>query len=186
MASSKATPINQLNNQFNNQNNDTLVNDILKEIDQTNVNNSDVGAKQAEYQMDPSVQPQVQFQEPDQNEIMQQQMMQQQMMQQQQNSQQVSPDMQQYQEQVMDPNMMFSGPGDMSINQSLTDRILDEVKNPLLVAVIFFAVNFKFLDQSLIKFVPKALSVNGDLTIIGQSIKALLAGVAFFLLKKFI
>ena len=185
MATSKATPINQLNNQFNNQNNDTLVNDILKEIDQTNVNNSDVGAKQAEYQMDPSVQPQVQFQEPDQNEMMQQQMMQQQMMQQQ-NSQQISPDMQQYQEPVMDPNMMFSGPGDMNINQSFSDRILNEVKNPLLVAVIFFAVNFKFLDQSLIKLVPKALSVSGDLTIIGQSIKALLAGVAFFLLKKFI
>merc|ERR1711907_446284 len=150
MAGSKATPINQLNNQFNQNNNDTLVNDILKEIDQTNVNNSDVGAKQAEYQMDSGVQPQVQFQEPEQT------------------------------------NMMFSGPGEMNINQSLTERIMEEVKNPLLVAVIFFAINFKFLDQSLIKLVPKALSVSGDLTIIGQSIKALLAGVAFFLLKKFI
>ena len=177
--SAKATPINQLNSQFP-QNNDNIVNDILKEIDQTNPNNQeetkdDMIARQASFQMDPSIQPGQQYQgEPD-------QMPPQQMMQ---------PDQQmQYVDQgQMDPSMLQNGyQMDMPVQQkTFTEKILDEMKNPLIVSVLFVLFSLKQLDTSVIKFIPKALSATGEITPIGLATKGLIVGVVFYLLKKFV
>ena len=46
--------------------------------------------------------------------------------------------------------------------------------------------NLKQLDSSVIKFIPKALGEDGNITTIGLLIKGLVAGVLFYLAKKFI
>merc|ERR1712227_1070386 len=180
-----STPINQIQNnqQFGGNQNDNLVNDILKEIDQTSTNqpmsNEDIGSKQAQYQMDPvhqqqpsqqqQQQPPPQQQYIDENamdpQMMQQQMMQEQMMQQQMNSQ-------------MDQgNMGYDMGGGPP--KTLVEKILEESKGPGIVALLFIALSFKQFDGQIIKFIPKALNATGEITNIGIIIKGLMAGLLF-------
>jgi len=191
MATSKATPINQLQSP-NNPNDNNLVNDILREIDQTNspggggeLSNEDIASRQAQYQMDPLAQSQQMMGEPDmgqptmeQQQMMQQQMEQQQMMQQQ----------QQQQQQMMGNNNMM---GDIdqiygSKPQSLLERIIDESKSPIIVATLCTLLCFKNVDTQVIKFIPKGLNSSGEITPIGLIAKGLIAGILFYLVKKFI
>jgi len=183
--SAKATPINQLQSSPNQQS-DTLVNDILREIDQTNNNpemsNDDIAAKQAQYQMDPVAQSQQYM--GDNVDPQQQQMMQQQMMQQQQQQQmmQQEPDMGQ-----MDPSLMYGGePSQTMVQKTLLERIIEESKSPIIVATLCVLVSYKGLDSQLIKFIPKGLSTTGEITTIGLIVKGLIAGILFYLVKKFI
>lgn len=180
MATAKATPINQLNSSYP-QNNDNIVNDILKEIDQTNTNQDEtrdeMTARQAQYQMDPSIQPQQQYSQEDQNNPgMQAQMMQQQ--------QDMPPD--QMYEQQIDPRLLQNQyQMDNIPQQTFTEKLIEELKNPVIVSILFVIFSFKQFDQSVIKFIPKALGSTGDLTPIGLCIKGLIVGTVFYLVKKF-
>merc|ERR1711934_792933 len=140
-----STPINQIQNnqQFGGNQNDNLVNDILKEIDQTSTNqpmsNEDIASKQAQYQMDPvhQQQPPPQQQAPQQQyidengmdpQMMQQQQQQQQMMQEQMMQQQMNNQMDQ-------GNMGYDMGG--GVPKTLVEKILEESKGPGIVALLF-------------------------------------------------
>merc|ERR1711998_465577 len=127
--------------------------------------------------MDPLAQSQQMMGEPD---MGQPTMEQQQMMQQQQQQQQ--------QQQMMGNNNMM---GDMdhlygSKPQSLLERIIDETKSPIIVATLCTLLCFKNVDTQVIKFIPKGLNSSGEITPIGLIAKGLIAGILFYLVKKFI
>ena len=194
---SKATPISQLQSaqsQFTNTN-DTIVNDILQEIESTNnQSNNDMSSQQVQYQMDTSTQP---------HQVMQQQQQQQQHQQQIPNEQphmiqQQQPPLTMHNSQFQE-NMspyMNESPSDMNGYHQFIEKptpetfslemILDETKLPLVVALLVVVFNLKQLDSSVIKFIPKALGEDGNITTIGLLIKGLVAGVLFYLAKKFI
>lgn len=187
MSTSKATPINQLQSTTN-QNDNSLVNDILREIDQTNsqggeLSNDDIAARQAQYQMDPIAQSQQMMQDSDMNQQqMEQQQMEQQMMQQQMMQQQ-----QQQQHQMMGNHNM--GDMDTMYNtkpKTLVEIIIEQSKSPIIVAVLCTLLSFKNVDTQIIKFIPKGLNANGEITPIGLITKGLVAGLLFYLVKKFI
>lgn len=192
---SKATPISQLQSaqsQFTNTN-DTIVNDILQEIESTNnQSNNDMSSQQVQYQMDPSAQ------QP--HQVMQQQHQQQQQIPNEQPHmiQQQQPPLTMHNSQFQE-NMspyMNESPSDMNGYHQFIEKptpetfslemILDETKLPLVVALLVVVFNLKQLDSSVIKFIPKALGEDGNITTIGLLIKGLVAGVLFYLAKKFI
>jgi hypothetical protein len=117
------------------------------------------------------------------NNMDQQQMEHQQQMEQQQMEQQM---MQQQQmmgsTQQMPDNMTF----DMKPNQTLFEKIIDESKSPIIVATLCILLCFKQVDTQVIKFIPKGLNANGEITTIGLLIKGLIAGLLFYITKKFI
>lgn len=69
--------------------------------------------------------------------------------------------------------------------KSVTDNLIDEVKGPLLSAVLFFVFSQKMLDKALIQNIAK-LSTDGELNLMGLGLKALLVGVVFYVVKKFV
>ena len=197
---SKATPISQLQSaqsQFTNTN-DTIVNDILQEIESTNnQSNNDMSSQQVQYQMDPSTQqPHQVMQQPQQQQQQQQQQHipneQPHMIQQQQPP--LTMHNSQFQENMS--HYMNESPSDMNGYHQFIEKptpetfslemILDESKLPLVVALLVVVFNLKQLDSSVIKFIPKALGEDGNITTIGLLIKGLVAGVLFYLAKKFI
>merc|ERR1712070_1185075 len=113
--------------------------------------------------------------------------------------QQQQPPPQQYIDETgMDPQMMQEqmnnqmDQGSMGYDmgggapKTLVEKILEESKGPGIVALLFIASSFKQFDGQIIKFIPKALNATGEITNIGIIIKGLMAGLLFFLLKKFI
>ena len=202
---SKATPISQLQSaqsQFTNTN-DTIVNDILQEIESTNnqSNIDEMGSKQVQYQMDPATQQQhtvMSSQHQHQPQIQQQQQQvhneQPHMMQNQQppltmhNDQfQVQENMQNYMNEVpVDTNGYHQFTQKPSHEQLSLEMILDETKLPLIVSLLVVVFNLRQLDSSVIKFIPKAIGEDGNITTLGLLLKGLVAGVFFYLAKKFI
>ena len=164
MNSAKATMIDQLPNQegSNNSNDSQLVDNILKEIGDGNDQNN----SQLNYQMDEQAQLQMQQQQ------MQQQMEQQQMEQQQ---------MQQMNMQQQMPDDEYHQPN------SLTSSIIDQLKQPILVAVLVLLASLPFTGDLISKYVPKTIDVaTGKLNMVGLLVKALLFGVLYFGTNKFI
>ena len=195
MATSKATPINQLQSPSN-QNDNNLVNDILREIDQSGspqppsggggeLSNEDIASRQAQYQMDPIAQSQQMMNEPD---MSQQQMEQQQMMQQQMEHQMMQQQQQQQEPHIMGNPQMMSNMDTMYGSKPLTlfEKIINESKSPIIVATLCTLLCFKNVDTQLIKFIPKGLNSGGEITPVGLIAKGLIAGILFYLVKKFI
>ena len=165
MNSAKATMIDQLPNQegSNNSNDSQLVDNILKEIGDGNDQNN----SQLNYQMDEQAQLQMQQQQMQQQ--MEQQQMEQQQMQQQMNMQQ-----QMSEDEYNQPN-------------SLTSSIIEQLKQPILVAVLVLLASLPFTGDLISKYVPKTIDLaTGKLNMVGLLVKALLFGVLYFGTNKFI
>jgi hypothetical protein len=62
--------------------------------------------------------------------------------------------------------------------------ILREMKTPLLVAIIVFVVSLPVINTMLGLYFPRLLRVGGDLTTLGLGIKALCAGLFFWILQR--
>ena len=69
---------------------------------------------------------------------------------------------------------------------SLVDKIINEVREPLIVIMCFIIFNLPMLDNIGSKYVKKAYNELGRPNIIGLMVKALLVGIIFYLIKKFI
>lgn len=69
---------------------------------------------------------------------------------------------------------------------SLTEKIISELKGPLLVAVLVFVINLNLFDDLLVKYVPKIAGIDGGVGMIGLLIKAVIAGALFYVIKKFL
>ncbi len=181
---SKSTPINQLPNQgqqaqpSQNEQDNQLVNEILNEIETQNAPVENDNARESnnentyQRQMDPGVNQQSFDQEMDQGGPSQEQIAQMQR--------------QQMQQQMMEQQMMKESEMNAPAEKvSLQQQIVDQVKAPLLVALIVFALSFPFVNQLLAK-VPKALSDTGQLTTIGFLSKSVFAGLLFYVVNKFV
>ncbi len=199
---SKATPISQLQSaqsQFTNTN-DTIVNDILQEIESTNNHSSNIdemGSKQVQYQMDTSTQqPHSAMSSPHQSQIQQHSQIpneQPHMIQHQQppltmHNDQFQENMHNYTNEVPTDTNGYHHQFTQKPNQEQIslEMILDETKLPLIVSLLVVVFNLKQLDSSVIKFIPKALGEDGNITTLGLLMKGLVAGVFFYLAKKFI
>jgi hypothetical protein len=68
---------------------------------------------------------------------------------------------------------------------SYTDRIVYEAKLPLFVAILVFILCLQPLDNLIIQYVPK-LASGSSLSLIGIAIKALVAGIIFYIANAYI
>ena len=180
----KSTPISHLQNQQQFNQNDNIVNDILKEIETTNnqqqpsMNGNGMNQSQQQFQMEPTQQSVQHMQQQDQQILQEQQQFQEQQ--------------QQFQEQNMQEQYVPTQQNDFNNlyqehePKNLLETILEEGKLPLIVSLLVIAFNVKQLDSSVIKFIPKALGEDGNITIVGLLTKGIFAGLIYYLLKKFI
>lgn len=68
---------------------------------------------------------------------------------------------------------------------STNERIISEVKEPLLVVLLVFITNFSTFNNLLIQYIPK-LGEHGELNMLGLLLKAVIAGIVFYAVKKFV
>ena len=157
-----------------NNNDDKLVDNILREISDDN-QQQNPEMQQMSYQMDP------QTKIPAQNDQMQNQN-------QMQNQMQMEAQMQQMQQmQLMQQNQMDMGMPETVSNQTMTQKIIEQVKNPLIVAIICIALSLPMTSSLIVKYVPKtADAVTGNINILGLVLKGIVAGLIYFGLIKFI
>jgi hypothetical protein len=98
----------------------------------------------------------------------------------------------QQEQQYMGDDMQMEQPQymyDMSYPEpelSLTDKILNQIKLPLIVAVLFVILSIPQFNRVLTRFVPRFLAETGELNMMGLFAKAivlaiLLVGVRYFL-----
>ena len=196
MSEAQSTPLNQLPSPHETQNLDqdnAIVNEILNEIDSQN--NSQTNQSVFERQIDSEANtPQNSISNPtpeqiqQMNEINQQNQMQQLQAQQQlQVQQQKAAMMAQQQFSEADLQMKIKEDNTLSqVNTTIQSKsLLDYLKDSLLVVGIFFLFTFAPINKLLSK-IPRTISATGSITIIGNGIKSLLAGVVFLLISKFV
>ena len=175
MSQEGATSIQDLQSQPNNgmeNGSKAVVQEILQEIESNENKNNQQNMSQQQYNLDPNVQ-QSSFAPQSQDDSMR---MQQEMMMQQQQQQQMMQQMQMEQEN----NEMGM---QMAMNErkpkSFVEKITSQLKAPIIVAVIFLLLSVAPTKQLLQK-IPKALGETGNVTFVGSTVLALLAGIIFF------
>lgn len=75
---------------------------------------------------------------------------------------------------------------DDSTKKNMYARIADELKTPILVAILVFIFSLPFLNILFSHYVPSLVKPTGDLTSIGLLVKAGLAGASFWILQRVI
>ncbi len=80
----------------------------------------------------------------------------------------------------------YDGPVVKQKPMSTTDQIISEIKGPLLVALLVFLTNFDMVNQLLVKNIPKLAGHGGELNLIGLGLKAIVAGIIFYVVKRFL
>ncbi len=68
--------------------------------------------------------------------------------------------------------------------RSMTDRIIDEAREPFLVIVLFVIFNTGFFSNLLTKYLGKFLSSGTELNYFGVAAHATLFGLVYYILKK--
>ena len=67
-----------------------------------------------------------------------------------------------------------------SQGKAWSNFIADEMKVPLLIAILVFIINLPFLSVLVAHYAPWMLKASGDMNLYGQISKALLAGIVFW------
>lgn len=70
-----------------------------------------------------------------------------------------------------------------STSFSVSD-LLQQLKQPLLVAILFFMVSLPALNVLLGHYLPSLLRLGGDLTTVGLAVKSLFAGFLFWFIQR--
>ena len=148
-----------------------VVQEILQEIESNDQKNNQQNVSQQQYNLDPNVQ-QASFAPQNQEESRR---MQQEMMMQQQQQQMMQQQMQMEQEH----NEMAPAPSALTTKKTFSERIIGQIKSPVIVAAIFLLLSLAPTKQLLQK-IPKALSDTGSVTFVGSAVTALIAGILFF------
>ena len=174
----------------NNQDND-LVNEILNEID--NQNNNDPNQSAFNRQMDNETNiNKSNMPNPTTDEIQQMNNINQQNnlnnqyndnYPQQQN--QVSPEMNQISSNQHMLNMDTSIHTNKMVEQKKQNSLFVDIKNSLLVSVLVFSILF-FPKNIILSKIPKAIDSNGRISMIGNGVIALLTGIIYFMLTKYV
>ncbi len=77
-------------------------------------------------------------------------------------------------------------PVDTGSKKNMYARIADEVKIPILVAILVFVFSLPFLNILFSHYIPSLLKPTGDMTHVGLLVKSLLAGATFWVLQRVI
>ena len=76
---------------------------------------------------------------------------------------------------------------DDSKSSSLSDKIVKELKEPIIIAGLAFLSNQTVVTDLLVKYIPKMIdSESKQINSIGFLIKGLLVGILFYIIKKYI
>jgi hypothetical protein len=67
---------------------------------------------------------------------------------------------------------------------SFTENIMQQMKQPLLVAIIFFAISLPVINVMIGHYLPSLLRAGGDLTTLGLLVKSALGGILFWVIQK--
>lgn len=67
-----------------------------------------------------------------------------------------------------------------------TEQIISELKTPLLVVLLVFLTNFGMVNNLIAKNIPKLAESGGELNMLGTIAKALVAGILFYIVKRFL
>ena len=69
--------------------------------------------------------------------------------------------------------------------KSILEKLMDNSKETILVAVLFLLISQPFLNSTLSK-IPKFLTETGDVSLVGLVVKATLASLIFLAVKTFV
>jgi hypothetical protein len=76
---------------------------------------------------------------------------------------------------------------DSKSEETLTNKLLKEGKEPLLIAGLAYLSNQPFVTDFIKKYVPKIVEAEtNNITTLGFIIKALLVGLLFYIIKKYL
>ena len=76
---------------------------------------------------------------------------------------------------------------DSKSEETLTNKLLKEGKEPLLIAGLAYLSNQQFVTDFIKKYVPKIVEAEtNNITTLGFIIKALLVGLLFYIIKKYL
>jgi hypothetical protein len=70
--------------------------------------------------------------------------------------------------------------------RNLYSRIAEEIKTPILVAILFFAFSLPAINVLFTHYIPSLVKPTGDLTTIGVLAKSVIAGAFFWVLQRII
>jgi len=186
-----STPISQLHNS-NSQNDDVLVQEILKEIEQTNepaqndTQEQEMMEQQQQQQQQEMMEQQMmeqQMMEQQQQQMMQQQMMQQQMMQQQQQPQQQQQQQPQQQpqqpvkEQLQDAQDTDKKPEKKE--ESLIDSVFRMLKQPLIVGILVLLFSTQYSTELVSRVLPNKEFILNNTAVFVSLLKGLLGSLLF-------
>ena len=168
----------------NTQDND-LVNEILNEID--NQNNPDQNKSTFNYQMDSKMNiNQTSMPDPSPDEIQQMNVINQQNnLNNQYNEELPQQDTQVYSDIQTKPNNHNTFNMDTMLRENKQSGLLYYLKNSLLVSALVFAI-LLFPKNIILSKIPKTIDANGKVSLIGNGVFALLAGVVYFILTKYV
>lgn len=69
---------------------------------------------------------------------------------------------------------------------STKDVVLREVKNPLIVILLFALLNISMCDKVLSKYIPKICNSSGGVNLLGVALKATVAGILYYIISKLV
>uniref|UniRef100_A0A6C0E8S6 Uncharacterized protein n=1 Tax=viral metagenome TaxID=1070528 RepID=A0A6C0E8S6_9ZZZZ len=69
---------------------------------------------------------------------------------------------------------------------TFVQKIMGEVKLPLVVLVMFFVLSLPHVNTLITRFIPRFLAENGDMTMMGLGFKAVMFAILFYLAKFFL
>ena len=84
------------------------------------------------------------------------------------------------------PNINLQQLNNNNNNNNLIKNIINKIKNPLIVSSIAFFLSIPFIDKFIINYIPKLATETSTLNIFGIILKALLAGIIYFISIRFL
>ncbi len=69
---------------------------------------------------------------------------------------------------------------------TFVQKLTNEIKLPIIIAIIFLLLSLPQFNRVITKFIPRLLSENGDMNMMGLALKALIAAIVITLIKLFV
>lgn len=99
-----------------------------------------------------------------------------------------NPNIQINEDQYMDPDQyeMMQMQQEQEPELTLVQRLTNEIKIPIIVAVLFVILSLPQFNQILTRFVPRFLSETGEMNLMGLAAKAAIIAILVMLVKLFL
>ena len=72
------------------------------------------------------------------------------------------------------------------VKESLYETIMKEIREPVIIILLYVSLNIPIVDQYLTKYIPQISSESGSLNTIGTVLKSLLLALVFYVVTKLI